>query len=57
MNYMIRRTVSKLSATNSSRVTSAKGRIVKKGKTKVFTEGIPDMDIAEAVNAARHYTR
>jgi bifunctional DNA-binding transcriptional regulator/antitoxin component of YhaV-PrlF toxin-antitoxin module len=35
----------------------ATGRIVRKGKAKVFTGDIPDVDVAEAVNAARHYTR
>ena len=40
-----------------SPATRAKGKIVKKGKAKIFTGEIPDVSIAEAVNAARHYTR
>ena len=35
----------------------AKGRVVRKGKLKVFDGEIPDVDLAGAVNAARHYTR
>jgi bifunctional DNA-binding transcriptional regulator/antitoxin component of YhaV-PrlF toxin-antitoxin module len=35
----------------------AKGKVVRKGKLKVFDGDIPDVDVAEAVNAARHYTR
>ncbi len=35
----------------------AKGRVVRKGKLKVFDGDIPDVDLAAAVNAARHYTR
>jgi bifunctional DNA-binding transcriptional regulator/antitoxin component of YhaV-PrlF toxin-antitoxin module len=35
----------------------AHGRIVRKGKAKVFTGKIPDLDGAAVVNAVRHYTR
>lgn len=35
----------------------SKGRVVKKGKGKVFEGELPEVDLAEAVNAARHYTR
>jgi hypothetical protein len=37
--------------------TRAHGKIVRKGKTKVFTGEIPKIDGVSAVNAARHYTR
>ena len=38
-------------------VARAKGKIVKKGKAKVFTGEIPEVDGVAAVDAARHYTR
>ena len=37
--------------------TRAKGKVTRKGKLKVFDGEVPDVDVAEAVNAARHYTR
>ena len=35
----------------------AKGKVVRRGKAKVFTGEIPEIDGAAAVNAVRHYTR
>ena len=40
-----------------SPATLSKGKVVKKGKLKVFTGDVPDVDLADAVNQARHYTR
>jgi len=35
----------------------SKGKVVKRGKLKVFTGDVPDVDLAEAVNHTRRYTR
>ena len=34
-----------------------KGKVVRKGKLKVYRGKIPGVDVEEAVNKARHYTR
>jgi hypothetical protein len=36
---------------------SASGRIIKRGKLKVWTGDVPATPIEEAVNQSRHYTR
>jgi bifunctional DNA-binding transcriptional regulator/antitoxin component of YhaV-PrlF toxin-antitoxin module len=33
------------------------GKVVRKGKLKVYNGKIPDTDVEEAVSKARHYTR
>ena len=33
------------------------GRIIKRGKLKVWTGAVPSLPLAEAVEQARHYTR
>ena len=33
------------------------GRIIKRGKLKVWTGAVPSVPLAEAVEQARHYTR
>ena len=38
-------------------VARAKGKVVRKGRAKVFTGEIPEIDGVAAVNAVRHYTR
>jgi bifunctional DNA-binding transcriptional regulator/antitoxin component of YhaV-PrlF toxin-antitoxin module len=40
-----------------SAVPSSEGKIVRKGKLKVYTGKIPDIDVEKAVQKARHYTR
>jgi len=40
-----------------SPVPAGKGRIVRKGKLKVYSGKIPDLDVEEAVKRARHYTQ
>jgi bifunctional DNA-binding transcriptional regulator/antitoxin component of YhaV-PrlF toxin-antitoxin module len=40
-----------------SPVVAGNGKIVRKGKLKVYSGKIPDMDVEEAVSKARHYTR
>jgi hypothetical protein len=35
----------------------AKGKVIRKGKIKVFSGKTPKIDIEEAVQKARHYTR
>jgi hypothetical protein len=34
-----------------------KGKVIRKGGIKVYTGKIPDIDVEEAVNKARRYTR
>ena len=36
---------------------NSKGRVVKRGKLKVWTGAVPPIPIEEAVEKARHYTR
>ncbi len=36
---------------------NSSGRIVKRGKLKVWTGTVPDISIEEAVEQARHYDR
>ena len=36
---------------------NASGRVIKRGKLKVWTGSVPSMPIEEAVDQSRHYTR
>ena len=40
-----------------SPVAAKKGKLVTKGKLKVYAGKIPEVDVEEAVTKARHYTR
>lgn len=40
-----------------SPVPTRKGKVVRKGKLKVYCGKIPRIDVEEAVNKARHYAR
>ena len=40
-----------------SAIPEKNGKVIRKGKIKVYTGKIPDVDVEEAVDRARHYTR